>query len=506
MIHPPFKLELVGIDEIRPSISNPRESEEEKLELIRLSLVKFGFLIPIYVSLDGEILSGHQRHLVCKRLGLKKIPVIFLRNFKDLEQKAINILFNRGTNDLKQKETTETVTKDIESTNIREELEDLQDLSPGEIVDRVMNFKLISLKSLELKNYTVDNLYSRNIASKLFNWGIYIPIIVTHDGKIVNGVGRMEFARQKGFDSYPCVEIREEEKDILHLLLNKLTMNFSINKDYADILRFNSHRRIFSNDKENTIGRAFLIGIKPKAYNQVFNLGIENNNNLFRRIYGETILDWGAGTLHDTKMLNAHGFKCVPFEPYYTNGKQNVDKEVSIQLASAFLLTLENGIKFDSIVLSAILNSVPFYKDREHILRIVSAIANRSNSKVFSTVQSVYSASMISIAGESHSFASQTGFLINYEPNISIADISKKPKIQKFFSEKEVYNLFKKNFKTVSVITHRGYVQCIASEAIEPDIEELNASLDFEFELPYSDGGKMGLSQLARNVFCNYLK
>ena len=58
------RIELLPVSALRPALYNPREADAERLELVRLSLRKLGFLLPLVATTDGEILSGHQRHAV----------------------------------------------------------------------------------------------------------------------------------------------------------------------------------------------------------------------------------------------------------------------------------------------------------------------------------------------------------------------------------------------------------------------------------------------------------
>lgn len=60
---------------VNPSTYNPRTADPKRLDLIELSLRKLGFIAPIYADANGEILSGHQRHFVATRMGLKNVPV-----------------------------------------------------------------------------------------------------------------------------------------------------------------------------------------------------------------------------------------------------------------------------------------------------------------------------------------------------------------------------------------------------------------------------------------------
>lgn len=65
-------IKLVPITDVKASEYNPRKNDEKRLALTEMSLRKLGFLLPIYADTSGEILSGHQRHLVATRMGFTK--------------------------------------------------------------------------------------------------------------------------------------------------------------------------------------------------------------------------------------------------------------------------------------------------------------------------------------------------------------------------------------------------------------------------------------------------
>ena len=81
-----MNITLESIDAIKPSTYNPRSAVPERLDLIELSLRKLGFIAPIFADADGEILSGHQRHLVAERMGATHVPV-FRTKALDLDQR-----------------------------------------------------------------------------------------------------------------------------------------------------------------------------------------------------------------------------------------------------------------------------------------------------------------------------------------------------------------------------------------------------------------------------------
>ena len=71
-------VELVPVERLKPADYNPRRADAERLALVRLSLSRLGFLLPIVATPDGEILSGHQRHAVAMSMGARQVPVMFV--------------------------------------------------------------------------------------------------------------------------------------------------------------------------------------------------------------------------------------------------------------------------------------------------------------------------------------------------------------------------------------------------------------------------------------------
>ena len=85
-------IKLVPITDVKASEYNPRKNDEKRLALTEMSLRKLGFLLPIYADTSGEILSGHQRHLVATRMGFTRIPVQYVNNMDLNERKSMRSL------------------------------------------------------------------------------------------------------------------------------------------------------------------------------------------------------------------------------------------------------------------------------------------------------------------------------------------------------------------------------------------------------------------------------
>ncbi len=93
-------MKLEPITSLVPASYNPRAVDPARLALVKLSLQKLGWLLPVYATEGGEILSGHQRTHVARELGYTQVPVVRLPQMPDNLRKAVNILFNRSTNDM----------------------------------------------------------------------------------------------------------------------------------------------------------------------------------------------------------------------------------------------------------------------------------------------------------------------------------------------------------------------------------------------------------------------
>lgn len=123
------RIELLPVSALRPALYNPREADAERLELVRLSLRKLGFLLPLVATTDGEILSGHQRHAVAVDMGAARVPVLRV-DMPEKRRRGINILFNRATNDIAVQDTERDMSAALRGADVHSLAEKLPDISP----------------------------------------------------------------------------------------------------------------------------------------------------------------------------------------------------------------------------------------------------------------------------------------------------------------------------------------------------------------------------------------
>ena len=63
------------IDEIRPYEKNPRKNDNA-VKYVAESIKEFGFKVPLVISQDNVVITGHTRLKAAKKLGIKEVPCV----------------------------------------------------------------------------------------------------------------------------------------------------------------------------------------------------------------------------------------------------------------------------------------------------------------------------------------------------------------------------------------------------------------------------------------------
>ena len=82
-------------EHLRPSANNARTHSKKQLKQIARSIERFGFVNPVLIADDFEILAGHGRVEAAKLLGLREVPTVRLSNLSAAERRAYVITDNR---------------------------------------------------------------------------------------------------------------------------------------------------------------------------------------------------------------------------------------------------------------------------------------------------------------------------------------------------------------------------------------------------------------------------
>jgi hypothetical protein len=75
--------------------NNPRTHTPDQIEKIAESIKAFGFVSPLIVDPNGQLIAGHGRWAAAQLLGLDRVPVVSLDHLDDAQKKALRIADNR---------------------------------------------------------------------------------------------------------------------------------------------------------------------------------------------------------------------------------------------------------------------------------------------------------------------------------------------------------------------------------------------------------------------------
>lgn len=490
---------LVPPAELTPDKKNPRKPDVARLGLLRLSIAKLGFLMPVYRQRStGLLLSGHQRLTVSTELGRPHLPVEDV-DVEDSDIMGINLLFNRFTNDFNAFDTGAAAKKRMDMREVIEALEAMPDHDP--MNDYAINCKLEPIRQFADSVSAQYDKKSATSAGAFIRKKINIPIVISESGKVVNGVHRLFAALEYGLEEWPVVRIPDEIADVALMLLNYLSMDFHVDDDFKNLLRAGAYRRVSNNR-----------GVVPKSYRFWAN----GNRSLldrdsyspeywarFREIHGDGILDFGGGLCRVAPYLRTKGMRAIDFEPYLVDpdvGNAEPSVEYSRSQARRFLDAIRDpSFTFDSIFMSAVMNSVPFPEDRLMVLAIVNALCRRETC-VYGTCRDIsdfdYEYGGIRNAGF---------FVFDSEPGVRLGDIASRPKLQKFFSQEEADSYFKRFWLTTEYWKGGNVFFFKLSNPMRPHPASLGKALEFEFDLPFRNGEKLGLVDEAKQAFSKRL-
>lgn len=266
-------------------------------------------------------------------------------------------------------------------------------------------------------------------------------------------------------------------------MLNLLSMDFDI-ASYADDLRYNSfmrERNTRETDAEGNaaLGDGFFKGVFPKNRGQDFCKLEGAALEAWRRHYGSSVVDFGAGKLNNTRTLRKAGIHVAAFEPYFVTVGENIHKAKSVEIAEKFLDDVEAGTPFTSVFISSVFNSVPFMADRKQIAVIAAALCSPGGRTVC-WCQSNKAPQFVNTKKKFLAAEKTLTFDLDYEPNTILGDIGNHPKAQKGHTEEEMREIFAPCFRKVDrleMIQKFWYME-VSEPIVDP--EALGAALDFE--------------------------
>ncbi len=89
-----MNVKTIPLADIHPYANNPRKNDEA-VAGVAASIKRFGFLIPMVIDRNGEIICGHTRYKAARQLGLTEVPCVIADELTEDEIRAFRLADNK---------------------------------------------------------------------------------------------------------------------------------------------------------------------------------------------------------------------------------------------------------------------------------------------------------------------------------------------------------------------------------------------------------------------------
>lgn len=89
------EMKIIEIDKLVPYQNNARTHSKEQILKLRSSLREFGFVNPVLIDKDFNIIAGHGRVAAAKAEGMAEVPCVMVEHLTEAQKKAYILADNR---------------------------------------------------------------------------------------------------------------------------------------------------------------------------------------------------------------------------------------------------------------------------------------------------------------------------------------------------------------------------------------------------------------------------
>lgn len=89
------QLTMVPIDDLIPYANNAKKHGVKQINQLRASLREFGFVTPVLIDFDNNIIAGHGRVEAARAEGMNEVPCVVVTNLSEAQRKAYILADNR---------------------------------------------------------------------------------------------------------------------------------------------------------------------------------------------------------------------------------------------------------------------------------------------------------------------------------------------------------------------------------------------------------------------------
>lgn len=213
----------VDIELLKPYENNAKIHSQEQIEKLSRSIIEFGFLNPILIDKDFNIIAGHGRVEAAKASGLDKVPCVFVEGLTETQRKAYILADNR---------LSEFGTWDEDLVNI--ELDELTDLD-FDISDLDFDDVLNTEELTTPRDWYGDE---RERTNNAYNLGI------AHETEMTDDFWQMPVIKNDGFIpesliGFNYAKTSKEKKTGIHFFIDDYQFErvWANPEKYVDILK-----------------------------------------------------------------------------------------------------------------------------------------------------------------------------------------------------------------------------------------------------------------------------
>jgi hypothetical protein len=428
------------------------------------------------------------------------------------------------TNDMRSTDTSEKLVKTLPVNELQEMLDAVPDKDPtSPEFYRCVHAEQVPIETLLSNMRRQFETNAVGTCRKLQHAGVLMPAVIDETGEVINGSFRMmAFAEIKPTlqrtgkwpETFPAVRLSMAEARLADLLLNLISMKFTVEKQYADLLRWGAFRR--QENKVVDLPQSFRVLVNNfKATSAKDDLDeSEKFWQTFRKKYGENIVDFGAGQRRVKPLLTQKGIHCVEFEPYPCDWRGEMGDDhrkdqphlgLARKVTDEFLADVASKRPYSAVVLSAVLNSVPFHYDRMCVLAVTHALCNFGGVLVGQGRAPENTSSVNYLKNrtdpDGHHLPAPSTFLLDYEPNITLGNVGAAPKVQKAHAPAELKAMLGVFYEEIKIVSNHNYLWFSARHPKRVAPKVLAQAIVHEFNLPWKDGVKLDRHEQALDAY-----
>lgn len=85
----------VDVDQLKPYEKNAKIHGDDQIEKLCESIREYGFISPVLIDSDMNVIAGHGRLMAAKQLGMRTVPCQFIEGLSDAQRRAYILADNR---------------------------------------------------------------------------------------------------------------------------------------------------------------------------------------------------------------------------------------------------------------------------------------------------------------------------------------------------------------------------------------------------------------------------